>query len=70
MHFYNRNKGPILTFGAILMTILTYNLGLKHKCISKWDDSKYEFITGCLVNVKGEYVPESAVRIIKWENVE
>jgi len=51
---------------------LTYNTLVDNadRCLARWPDAQYSKESGCLVEVRGNYVPEKNIRVIKWENVE
>lgn len=55
----------LLTFCAIWVLLFD-----KPICYAKWEDAKYELLSGCLVNANGIYVPEKNVIIIKQEDTE
>ena len=58
----------ILSVTALVAWVIV--VGPEQSCLSKWSDSTYSYSTGCLVNVKGEYIPEANIRVIKWEYTE
>jgi len=61
-------QGTIFTLAVFLVLVgLVYFNGLI-ACTKKWDDSRYEIFSGCMVNHEGIYMPESNIRVIKWVN--
>jgi len=61
---------PAIIFGTILILGSICTVLNQKACYSQWDDSRYSLNSGCMVNVKGTYIPAKNVRVIKWENVE
>lgn len=61
-------EGAIFAFGLICILICIIYINNMAKCNSKWEDSKFGFFSGCLVNHDGRYIPENNVRVIKWIN--
>lgn len=59
-------SGALFTFGIFcLLCVLTYANNM-FQCSARWEDSKFGFLTGCMVNSNGEYIPERNVHVIKW----
>ena len=64
-----------IRFGVVISLIIVAIIGSKiyldeKSCARKWQNSRYEFPSGCLVLVDGQYIPEKNLIVYYWSDTD